>query len=307
MATRPRTAVVHLIWGPLGRPPFETFLSSYERHEAGSEHDLILLYNGVADADLGAYRSRAAHLGAHEIVLDEPRFDLAAYVTAARTLDHERVCFVNSHSEIAVPGWLGLLDAALEDPTAGAAGATGSWASSLSYNLFQLGLPGPYARSFPGRRAARDAFRELFGTKHRNGARHWLYTLLRTVRHGRGTGRFPAPHLRTNAFLIDRERWLTLSAAPASTKWDTYRLESGPRSITTQLRSAGTPPVVVDARGAARRPEDWHRGDVLFQADQEDTIAHDNVTRTYASATPIQREILSAWAWGDKARPRADT
>lgn len=299
--TRARTAVVHLVWGPAGLAPFEAFVTSYERHDADRKHELVMLYNGVTD--LGPYRSRVAQLGAQEIVLDTQCFDLAAYVRAARQLDHERICFVNSYSEILVPGWLRLLDAALEDPAAGAAGATGSWASSLSYNLFQLGLPGAYARVFPGRRATREAFHAMFGRGRRGTVSDWFHTALRTARHGRATGRFPAPHLRTNAFLVERLRWLSLATAPARTKWDTYRLESGPRSITAQLRAACTPPVVVDAHGVARRPEDWHRGNVLFQSSQEDLIVADNVTRTYASATATQREVLSAWAWGDKARP----
>lgn len=303
---RARTAVVHLIWGPLGHAPFQSFLESYERCEAGSEHDLVLLYNGVADSDMGPYRRRAEHLAAREIVLDKPVFDLAAYLAAARWLEHERLAFVNSYSEIAVAGWLGLLEAALDDPTVGAAGATGSWASPLSYNLFQLGFPSPYARVMPSRSAARDAFRELSGMRSRGAVRRWLHMAARTARHGRGTGRFPAIHLRTNVFLLDRARLLTLRMAPANTKWDTYRLESGPRSITSQLRGVGTPPVVVDACGVARRPEEWHLGDVLFQADQGNLLVADNVTRRYASATPAQRQVLSAFAWGDKARPSGD-
>lgn len=285
-----RTAVVHLVWGPLGLAPFETFVTSYAHDDAGTDHDLVLLYNGVADAE--AYRERVAHLRAREIVLDEPCMDLAAYIAAAHRLEHERLCFVNSYSEIAVPGWLRLLDAALDDPTAGAAGAGGSWASPLSYNLFQLGLPGPYARAFASRRAARGAFDEIWGRNDSGPALFRLHTALRTARHGSATGRFPARHLRTNAFLVDRARLLALDTAPAKTKWDTYRLESGPRSITAQLRAAGTPPVVVDAHGVARRPEDWHRGNVLFQADQQDLIVVDNVTRRYASATPSQRAVL---------------
>lgn len=302
MAKRARTAVVHLVWGPAGLAPFETFMSSYERHDAGFEHDLVLLYNGVTE--MHPYRSRARYLGAREIVLAQPRLDLAAYVAAARRLEHERLCFANSYSQVLVPGWLRLLDAALEDPAAGAAGATGSWASPLSYSLYQLGLRTPYAQAFPSRHAAREAFRELFGGKKRGAASYWLYTALRTARHGRATGSFPAPHLRTNAFLIDRELWLTVTNAPTKTKWDTYRLESGARSITARLCAAGTPPVVVDARGVSRGPEDWHRGNVLFQGRQEDLVMADNVTRRYASATSAQRDVLSAFAWGRKARPR---
>lgn len=300
MTDRARTAVVHLIWGPLGLAPFNAFLASYERCEAGFEHNLVLLYNGVTD--LEPYRVRSAHLGAREIVLDVPCLDLAGYTAAARKLDHERVCFMNSYSEIAVPGWLGLLETALDDPGVGAAGASGSWASPLSYNLYQLGLGGPYKRTFAGRRAVRDAFQDMAGRKRRGPVSHWLYTLRRTARHGRATGLFPAPHLRTNAFLIDRMRLLALNTAPAKTKWDTYRLESGSRSITAQLCAAGTPPTVVDARGVARRPADWHLGDVLYQADQENLLVADNVTRRYASASSTGRDVLSVFAWGDKAR-----
>lgn len=302
--THARTAVVHLVWGPAGAAPFESFLTSYEAHDAGAEHDLVLLLNGVGDeAEREGYRARVRHLGASDIVMPRPVLDLAAYAVAARRLEHERVCFVNSYSEIIVPGWLGLLESALQDPRAGAAGVSGSWASHLSYNLFQLGVPDPYAQTFASRRAARDAMHEIAGTALPRAAPYWLYTLLQAARHARGMTRFPAPHLRTNAFLVDRERFLTLKTSPAATKWDTYRLESGRRSVTAQLRAAGTPPVVVDARGIARRPEEWDRGDVFFQATQQDLLVGDNQTRSYASATAAQREVLSAFAWGSAARP----
>ena len=301
--TAPRTAVVHLVWGPAGLAPFDTFASSYERHDAGCEHDLVLLYNGFDDeAERAAHDRRAEPLEADEIVLAEPCLDLAAYVAAARQLGHERVCFVNSYSEILVPGWLGLLDGALADPAAGAAGATGSWASHLSYGLYQLGLGGSFARALGPRKRARDAMHAIAGADPPNGLAHWLYTLMQVARHGRGGARFPAPHLRTNAFLVDRERFLALAAAPLRSKWDTYRLESGQRSLTARLRAAGTPPVVVDAAGVARRPEDWHRGDVFFQSRQQDLLVADNQTRSYDAASADQRAVLSAFAWGEQAR-----
>jgi hypothetical protein len=165
-------------------------------------------------------------------------------------------------------------------------------------------VPGSYGAAFPGRRAARDAMHEISGTRLPRTVPYWLYTLLQTARNVRAGTRFPAPHLRTNAFLIERKRLLALRTTPAATKWDTYRLESGPRSLTAQLRAAGTPPVVVDARGTARRPEQWDRANVFFQADQEDLLVTDNQTRSYASATAAQREVLSAFAWGSAARPR---
>ena len=48
MTSRSRTAVVHLVWGPVGLNPFGAFLDSYRRHDAGCDHDLVLLFNGFA-------------------------------------------------------------------------------------------------------------------------------------------------------------------------------------------------------------------------------------------------------------------
>lgn len=302
-APRARTAVVHLVRETNGFAPFEVFIASLERCDARLEHDLVLLFKGFAGTrSLRPYLERAAALRPTRVEVDDDGFDLTAYAAAASALEHERLCFVNSFSEALVPGWLALLDAALDDPEVGAAGATGSWASHLSYGLYQLGMPGEYARALPGRRAARVAMHELAGAPLPRGGAHWLYTLLQTARTARGAGRFPVAHLRTNAFVIERTRFLDV-ATRTRTKWDAYRLESGPHSISARLRDVGTPPVVVDARGAVRAPADWHRADVFFQAGQEDLLVADNRTRSYASATPAQRAVLSAFAWGQKARP----
>lgn len=304
MTPHARTAVVHLVRRVNGPAPFEAFIASYERYPAELEHDLVLLFKGFTDDRQRApYLERAAAARLGRIDVSDDGMDLTAYLTAASLLGHERLCFLNSFSEILVSGWLRVLDAALAEPAVGAAGATGSWASHRSYNLYQLGLPGPYARAFASRLAAREAMHELSGTPVPRAVSNWLYTLVQTARPGRAAGRFPVAHLRTNAFLVERVRFLELARSSASTKWDTYRLESGPRSLTAQLSAAGVPPVVVDAGGVARGPADWHCGDVLFQAGQQDLLIADNQTRSYARATLSQRQVLSAFAWGDRARP----
>jgi hypothetical protein len=281
-------------------------MDSYERHAAGLEHQLVLLFKGFADAvpdAREAYLRRAAAHDPRTADVTDDGYDLTAYVSAARALEHERLCFVNSFSEILAPGWLGLLATALDAPGAGAAGATGSWNSQLAYRLFLLGRGGPYARCFESRREANRVMHELSATPVPGDVRTWLFTLNQTLRHSRGMGPFPAVHLRTNAFLVQRALFASLRTAGSRTKWATYELESGRRSITNQLIAGGRPPVVVDRHGVARLPRDWHRGDVFCQAGQEDLLVADNQTRTYASATARQRAVLSAQAWGPHARP----
>ncbi len=304
MTPVPRTAVVHLVWGPAGLEVFDAFLASYSRHDAGSDHELVLLYNGVAGANaLEPFRERAAGLAGREIVLDAPCLDLAAYRQAAARLEHERLCFVNSYSALATPGWLRLLEAPLNDPRVGAAGATGSYGSHLSYDLYQLGLPSRYGAAFPGRRITRDVMHELTGTRRPGAVEYGLYSLLMVLRRRRGSARFPVAHLRTNGVLIDRTLFTEVCTGPARTKWDTYKIESGPGSITARLRSLGRPPVVVDRHGVAREIAEWHLADAFFQADQADLLITDNQTQTYAAAASLQRAVLSATAWGPWARP----
>ena len=304
MSAPPRTAVVHLVWRPAGLEPFDAFLRAYAAHEPGAEHELVLVLNGFdGDAALEPYRERAADLPAREIVLDAPCLDLAAYCQAAHRLAHERVCIVNSYSEPLAAGWLARLEAPLADRGVGASGASGSYASHLSYELFQLGVPSRYGDAFPSRRVAREVMHELSGTPLPGVAAHWVYALTMALRMRRGAQRFPAPHLRTNGFVIERALLAELLAGAIDTKADAYRLESGTGSITARLRALGRPPVVVDRDGTARALADWHRGDVFMQADQSDLLIADNQTRTYAGASQRQRAVLSASAWGPWARP----
>lgn len=306
MNQRPRapTAVVHLVWQPAGWAPYQAFLDSYERHASGCEHELVLLYNGFEDAGtLAPYRERAADLRPREVVLQTRSLDLAAYAHAAAVLEHERLCILNSYSEVTTPGWLALLDRGLTDPDVGAAGASGSWASHLSYSLFQLGMPGPYAEAFDSRRASRVAMHELSGTPVPGAVRNWLYTLATSGWRLRGSARFPSPHLRTNGVLADRVLLGELLRGRADSKQATYHLESGSRSITAQLQARGRPPVVVDRHGTTRHAFDWHVGAGFFQADQRDLLITDNQTRSYTEASAAQRRVLSAFAWGSRARP----
>lgn len=304
MTPRARTAVVHLVRRSNPIAAFERFLASYARRDAGLDHDLVLLFKGFdGRAERDAYLERTAGHAPRTVEVTDAGTDLTAYAAAAEVLEHERVCFVNSFSEVVVAGWLGMLDAGLRSGRAGAAGATASWGSQLSYDLFQLGAPGPYARSFPSRRAARNAMYELSDTPLPGAVRGWLYHLLMTAARARTMGLFPAPHLRTNALLIDRALLRSLRVGRVVSKLDAYALESGRRSITAQLRARGLAPVVVDRTGAAWTPGEWDRADVFAQSDQEDLIVADNQTRLYAAATTRQREVLSAFAWGPSARP----
>ena len=278
-------------------------MASYEARAPGREHDLVLLLKGFpAPADAGPYLERAAGSRPLALHVSDDGLDLTAYLEAARRLGHRLVGFANSFSEILADDWLERLCAPVADG-AGAAGATGSWGGGLSYKLYQAGVPGGYADVFADRRAVRIAMHEIGGGRYRGDLVHWLGNLAYTIRDFRLLTLFPAVHLRTNAFVIERELLLSLRTGRLDAKRRAYRMESGRDNLTAQLTALGRPPVVVDRHGAARRGPEWPQGDVFWQGRQEDLLVADNQTRQYAHGPAHHREVLSRFAWGLAARP----
>jgi hypothetical protein len=300
----PSTAVVHLVRQANGMEPFEAFMRSFEQHEAGHEHELVLLFKGFeSPAALAPYRRLADGVAAEELHVPDDGLDLTAYLAAARQLPHRRLCFVNSYTTIVVRGWLGLLSHALDERRAGVVGATGSWGSHRSFALSLLRLPNGYRGALGDRRIMGPAFRSV-GTAPQLGRLSRIAKAARDLpREIVGYPGFPAPHVRTNAFLIDRELLLALRAGRLGTKSGAYRFEGGRHGMTAQVAGRGLTPLIVGRDGEALPPERWPEADIFWQGTQRDLLVADNQTRAYAEGTPAQRLALARYAWGDRARP----
>jgi hypothetical protein len=167
-------------------------------------------------------------------------------------------------------------------------------------------VPGGYADVFSDPRAVRVAMHEIGGGRYHGDLVHWIGNLVYMIRDFRVLTLFPAVHLRTNAFVIERELLLSLRAGRLGTKRGVYRLENGRGNMTAQLTALGRPPVVVDRHGTSRRAPEWPQGDVFWQGRQEDLLVADNQTRRYANGPAHHREVLSRFAWGLAARPWLD-
>ena len=318
-------AVVHLVWGPLGTGPLHEFLTSYRRHEAGVEHELIVLLNNLPDPLPAEFEAALDGIEHRLLRIPEPVQDLAAYAHAADRLEHERLCFLNSYSAILAPGWLGKLDHALDQPRTGLVGATGSWASLHSAVLNAFLLPNPYRRVVPRRSIAREQMREieleLDAARAPAGAattftppelprRTVSRSVMSTLRSFRPMPEqllrfapFPAYHVRTNAFMLDRSTFAALRMRPLARKMDAYLLESGRASFTSQVRNMGLRTLVVARDGAFYDHPEWYQGETFWQGDQRGLLVADNQTRSYANGSYDRRRLLSAFAWGPESAP----
>jgi len=313
-------AVVHLVWGPLGAAPLREFLASYRRQRAGVDHELIVVFNNVGDASCPQLEAELVGVEHRLLRLAEPVQDLAAYAYAAEQLEHERLCFLNSYSEILAPDWLAKLDHALDQDRTGLVGATGSWASIHSAVLNAFMLPNPYRRTIPERSVAReqmraielelDAVRSAGPPPSEPRGRTLLGSVVNTLKSFRPMPEqllrfepFPACHIRTNAFMLERSSFVALRKGQVKRKMDAYLLESGRQSFTRQIQNQGLRALVVARDGAFYEHSQWPASRTFWQGDQQGLLVADNQTRSYANGDFDRRRLLSAFAWAALAEP----
>jgi hypothetical protein len=308
--------VVHLVrrGGELGS--LRRFVDSYNEYDAGVSHRLVLLLKGFqSKEEVRPYERVAEPLSYEKIEVSDEGFDLTAYTKAARRLDCSRVCFLNSHSRILDSGWLGKLSSALT-PGVGIVGATGSWNSPLSVTHYLLGLP--------------SAYRELFTDRAWFRRQMHMYALavagpggdavtpspqsraLAVLRANVGMAyvqgafrRFPAHHVRTNAFLVPAEVFRRLRTGRLHFKQQVWRLESGRGSITAQIEAMGLSALLVGRDGFPYKPGDWHDSATFWQERQQNLLVADNHTEAYRLGDLDRRTLLARLAWGDRARPQS--
>ena len=125
-----RVAAVYLARMAEGLEPLRRFADSYGKHAAGVEHDLVVIYKGFDQVGrLEAARAVFASLPHVGIEVDDSGFDIGPYLEAARRLEHDYLCFMNTFTELGADGWLGSLYREAQAPGTGIAGAMGSYES----------------------------------------------------------------------------------------------------------------------------------------------------------------------------------
>jgi hypothetical protein len=109
---------------------FRRFARSYRSHSAGADHDLFVIFKGFSGQDhLRAGREALASLDYLPLYAADDSFDIGAYAAAAAMITHDRMCCLNTFSEILGDAWLGKLAVNHDQHRVGIVGATGSFES----------------------------------------------------------------------------------------------------------------------------------------------------------------------------------
>ena len=300
--------VVYLYRFAEGEPPVQSFLDSYRAHPAGAKHDLHVVLKGFPDRDsLDSAAKLFTDLPVNFIEDDDTGYDVGSYFAAAKVATNRRLIFFNTFTELLADDWLKKFDAALNLPGVGIVSATGSWQSLSSYYevLIRLGwyeIERSCAVWF-SKKGERSQAKGAWANDERPrpaSLGRGLYLLLRFDKYLRNLyeyGRFPNPHVRTNAFMIERELFLSLRVSPFREKIDAYKFESGRQSMTRQVMALGLRPVLVDRNGNAYEILEWKSSSIYWADNQANLIAADNRTRQYASGSLDHRRRLEDYAW----------
>jgi hypothetical protein len=247
-----RVAVCYLARGaePGWEDAIGRFIASFQRYGAGCNFNLYVIFKGFPSE---AAREQAISLFAsvqHKAIFTEDdSFDIGAYAEAAPQIAEQKVCFLNTNTEILCEDWLLKLVSNLAQPGVGLVGATGSYESLRDHD-----------RRFP---------------------------------------KFPNMHIRSNAFMIDRDMFATMTRPFTFTdKLDAFLFESGPNSMTRQVQSRGLETLVVGRNGQGYSPGSWPRSGTFRQDGQANLLIGDNQTRHFDALSLVDQRALARWTWG---------
>jgi hypothetical protein len=344
MANNSMIGTVYLARHADGFPAFQRFADSYRRYPAGVDHDLIIIYKGFEHADdlrtAKALFHDLPHIG---IELDDIGFDIGSYLEVGRRVSHEYLCFLNTHTEIAAPDWLAYLFRYASQDGVGVTGATGSYESlRQSWELIQMFYWLYYMRRLPYEEdVARyyvkfteylpagpnspvltkvtktgvigRIFNAIRARRYQQAVRsfdtHWdkllspgnVFATIATI------PGFPNPHVRSNGFMLRRDRLALFQALQFVTKDDACLFESGPDSLTAVLRRNGLSAIVVGRDGKGYDVPDWWRSNTFRLGQQSNMLLTDNHSRAFITMSAENRATHMRMTWGDYlASPPAD-
>lgn len=329
-------AVVYLARAAEGLAPVKRFAQSYRAHAAGIEHSLVVICKGHQSDS--AVTSTLACFGrpVEVITVSDDGFDIGAYIHAAQTLQHERLCFLNTFTEIASNSWLGHLVQHARQPRVGIVGAMGSYESvrtTIDFVAKATWLCLEKGVLYDPRLA--DQFRWIFEIY----AKPWLQNSRwrRVIGRLRLTGppagepaiwrehwkqitgysgdlaswldgfpEFPNPHIRSNGFALRRDVFNRIVASCRPTKESAMHFESGANGYTAQIRALGLGAVVVDKNGTGYAVSEWPKSRTFRLGAQEGLILTDNQSRGYDAMAVGTKATHLRITWGDYASPAPD-
>jgi len=248
------------------------FIDSYRAIASGADHDIKIVLKG--ESSNKKLLGHISKLKINYVEIPDVGRDIYSYVLLSKLFNYKFLVFLNSHSKILQEDWLYMLINPFEKSSTGIVGATGSYAShtSIAYeNLNKSGL-------------GWDLLKKII-----------IFYILRLL-----FPKFPNPHIRTNAFAIKRDAFLSLkfNMTFLKTRLGSYAAESGYKSICNQLSAKKMDSILVGLNYQVSIMDDWRSNNIFWDGGQVKLIISDNQTRKYEKGSNSDRIFFKKIAWG---------
>jgi hypothetical protein len=324
------TAVVYLARHAEGISNILPFINSYKQYRSGSEHDLVIIWKGFESHNESkrAVMENLYRVNFQSIsMMDEVGFDVTAYRLAVDQLPHDSFCFLNTFSQIVADDWLKILLGGFAESGRGLAGASGSAESFLDsfktinkvlwlcqqnipYN-HQLALewsheivkfaPNWLNRSIKTKLIEKVKYmlgnRPSFSSELETEFERIWNTVILTSDSTKGFTPFPSfpnPHIRSNAFIVDRETFVRALPTLPTTKYHCLQFESGYNSLTNIAIERGIRPLVVGRNGQLYPLNQLKNSGTFRTGDQKNMLVTDNQTRNFSAFSKAQQRMYTS-------------
>lgn len=108
---------------------------------------------------------------------------------------------------------------------------------------------------------------------------------------------YPNVHVRTNAYMVKRDLYLSLNFGSLDSKAAGYLVEAGPNGLTKQILNRGLEVLIINRFGDVLRSPAWPNAHIFRSGKQEALLVGDNHTYAYSKAS--NRRELAELAWRD--------
>lgn len=278
-------SLIYLFYTPYGFSKLKTFIKSYVQHSTSINHKLIIVFKGCLESDeiVQASKKYLGDKNINVIFCFSPSFgfDINTYQWVAQQVIEDYLIFFNTNSVLLHPNWCDFYTKHITKNT-GAISATASFNSHINTILQQNSFKYNIKLSFKENLASYKMLLKAILI--------WPFLYKK----------FPNPHIRTNAFLINRKVFLTLNIKnPLKSKREAYLAESGRNSITQQLLKKNLTVGVVNNNGDFFDLQEANKANTFWNNQQENLLVADNQTELYKNANETQKKQLSLLAWGN--------
>ena len=269
---------------PYGIGHFKTFADSYYRFAAGCKHQLLIAFNGVGLKHPNPPEEYFAYLKgiggrADKCFYYQQGQDLEVYQQVASEVQTGYILFLNSYSMLQAANWLKHYVDNFDN----------RWGLLVPVPPARATIP-QYFKNMPARWEAEKGFFYNF-RKYKLFVKAFFYWrfLFRP---------FPNPHIRTNAFMVRRELFLTMQPGPVDTKFRAYQFENGRKSLTAFYKAKGLKTLVVDSNGKTYAPADWKNSRTFWMAGRKTCWCLITRPGCIPDASTEEKKTMTWLAWG---------